>query len=56
MKKWRVELDSIGLCAEKSETLEVAANTERKAKIFAKEKMNKRGIKYFRIVSVTEVK
>ena len=42
MKKWRVTAE-INMDASRYKTVEVKANTERKAKIFAEEKLKKEG-------------
>ena len=56
MKTWKVIFNNVSMCAEHEETVDVEANTERKAIIFAEKEMQKRGFRYFEVESIKEVK
>lgn len=54
MKTWRVTCE-INMDASREATVEVRANTERKAKLFAEEKFKKLGYLYVTNFRVTQV-
>ena len=55
MKKWRVTAE-INMCTEHYETVEVKANTERKARIFAEKEFKKNGAFFITNMSVEQIK
>ena len=55
MRKWRVTAE-INMDASRHKTVEVKANTERKAKILAEEKMKREGAFYVTNMSVEQIK
>lgn len=55
IKKWRVTAE-INMDASRYKTVEVKANTERKAKILAEEKMKRDGAFYVTNMSVEQIK
>ena len=55
IKRWRVTAE-INMDASRYKTVEVKANTERKAKIIAEEKMKRDGAFYVTNMSVEQIK
>ena len=54
MKYWKVTAE-INMCAEHYETVEVKANTERKARIFAEKEFKKNGAFFITNMSVEQI-
>lgn len=54
IKKWHITCQ-VNMCAEKKVSIIVAANTELKAKIYAKDKLEKQGYSYIKIISCDKI-